>query len=861
MNPHPDTGPQNTALRHLPNFRWLIKMAWRDSRNHRKRLLLFVSSISIGIAALVGMSTLSANMQRSVDVQANTLLGADLVISGNQPFSQETESLLAGLGGDQSRQVRFSSMIHFPKSEGMRLVQVRTLEGGFPYYGNFETAPASAARDFTQGRNALVDETLMLQFEAAVGDSIKVGALMFQIAGRLQKIPGETTMASNLEPRVYIPTAYLEQTRLVQQGSRISYRTFFKFPEKRDIEALVDGLQPHFEKHHLDYETVASRKSNIGRPLRNLYRFLNLSSFIALLLGCVGVASSIHTYTKQKLNTIAILRSLGAGAGQTLGIYLIQASTMGLVGAAIGIIVGIGVVALLPIVLSDWLPLDIDFEISAISIPPMARGLFAGLGMAAAFALLPLLRIRKVSPLMALRTSIEETSLRQRDPLRWLLFLLIGLGIGAFAITQTRTWVHGAGFAVGLVVAFALLALVARTTIFAARRFFPLSWNFIWRQGLANLYRPNNQTLMLVLALGLGTFLIATLYLLQSALLSDIASITNQDQPNMVLIDIQNDQVEAVADLVAEFDALLLQQVPVVPMQLESINGRSVREIREDPESKVSRWALNRDYRSTYRDHLTDTETLVEGQWYGTTRDDTVFISLDQNLGRNLKVELGDEITFDVQGFSIATRVGSLRSVNWRRVRPNFMVLFPAGILEEAPQFHVFVLNCTAKKESAALQRALADRFPNVSTIDLQLILKTINTILDKASLVIRFMALFSVATGLLVLLGVITSSRYQRMLESVLLRTLGATRRQVVKIMLLEYFFLGTLAAFNGLLLALASTWALAFFVFDISFAPALAPLGAILLIVVGLTMAVGLLCSRGLHDRPPLEVLRTAE
>ena len=861
MNLRLNTYRQNPSLQHHLNFHWLIKMAWRDSRNHRKRLLLFVSSITIGIAALVGMSTLSATMQHGIDAQANTLLGADLVISSNQPFSQETETLLAGLGGDQSRQVRFSSMIHFPKSEGMRLVQVRTLEGGFPYYGDFETAPPTAARNFTQGRHTLVDETLMLQFDAAVGDSIKVGALMFQIAGRLQKIPGETTMASNLEPRVYIPTAYLKQTRLVQQGSRVSYRTFFKFEDKKDIEALVDGLQPYFEKHHLDYETVASRKRNIGRPLRNLYRFLNLASFIALLLGCVGVASSIHTYVKQKVNTIAILRSLGTSARQTLGIYLIQASTMGLIGAATGIIVGIGVVALLPIVLSDWLPLDIEFEVSAISIPSMARGLFAGLGMAAAFALLPLLRIRKVSPLMALRTSIEETPFRQRDPLRWLLFLLIGLGIGGFAITQTRTWVHGAGFTVGLVAAFGLLGLVARTTIFAARRFFPLSWNYIWRQGLANLYRPNNQTLMLVLALGLGTFLIATLYLLQSALLNDIASLSNQDQPNMVLIDIQNDQVEAVAALVADFDAALLQQVPVVPMQLESIKGRSVREIRSDPDSKISRWALNRDYRSTYRDHLTDTETLVGGQWHGATSDDTVFISLDQNLGRNLKVELGDEITFDVQGFPITTRVGSLRSVNWRRVRPNFMVLFPAGILEEAPQFHVFVLRCTSKEESAALQRALAARFPNVSTIDLQLILKTINTILDKASLVIRFMALFSVATGLLVLLGVITSSRYQRMLESVLLRTLGATRRQVVKIMLIEYFFLGSLAAFNGLLLALASTWALALFVFDISFSPALAPLVAILVMVVGLTMAVGLLCSRGLHDRPPLEVLRAAE
>ena len=182
-----------------------------------------------------------------------------------------------------------------------------------------------------------------------------------------------------------------------------------------------------------------------------------------------------------------------------------------------------------------------------------------------------------------------------------------------------------------------------------------------------------------------------------------ICLVGGADNAGLRTIDIQNDQVEAVAALVADFDAALLQQVPVVPMQLESIKGRSVREIRNDPDSKVSRWALNRDYRSTYRDHLTDTETLVGGQWHGATSGDTVFISLDQNLGRNLKVELGDEITFDVQGLPITTRVGSLRSVDWQRVMPNFLAVFPTGVLEPAPQFHVLVTRADSTEQMAAL--------------------------------------------------------------------------------------------------------------------------------------------------------------
>ncbi len=860
MNPDLSTYLKTPSLAHRLNPWWLAKMAWRDSRRHRRRLLLFASSVTTGIAALVAMGTLSSTMEHNVNAQANALLGADLVVSNNQSFSKEMETLFAAMGGEQSRQIRFSSMVYFPKAAGTRLVQVRALEGGFPYYGEFKTAPAAAARGFTKGRNALVDDTLMLQFNAGVGDSIKVGALMFRIAGRLRKIPGETPMMSNLEPRVCIPAAFLEETRLVRQGSRVSYHIFFKFAEQGDVDEMMERVQPRFEEWHLSYETVSSRKRNIGRPLRNLYRFLNLGSFIALLLGSVGVASSIHTYVKQKLNTIAILRSLGANPSQTLGVYLLQAAAMGLIGSAAGVLVGMAVVALLPAVLGDLLPLDIQFDMATVSITTLLKGLSLGLGMAVVFALLPLLQIRRASPWLALRVSFEENQALKKDPWRWFLYLLIALGIGGFALSQTRIWEHGLGFAVALGLAFGLLALVARAIIFAARRFFPLSWNYIWRQGLANLYRPNNQTAMLVLALGLGTFLIATLYLLQTALLNDITSVSDQEQPNMVFIDIQTDQVESVAALVEDFDVTLLQQVPVVPMRLTHVKGKSVHDLRNDPNSRVSRWALDRDYRSTYRDHFTDTETLTAGQWRERAHGDAVFISLDQNLARHLKVELGDEIVFDVQGVPIAALVGSLRSVNWRRVRPNFMVLFPAEVLEEAPQFHVFVLRSHSSAASAALQRALAARFPNVSTIDLELILSTINAILDKASVVIRFMALFSVSTGLLVLLGVITSSRYQRMLESVLLRTLGATRRQVVRIVILEYFFLGSLAALNGLILALASTWALTYFIFDISFAPSWSPLILVLSLVVGLTVVVGLLCSRGLHDRPPLEVLRAA-
>ena len=841
---------------------WLLRMAWRDSRSHRARLLLFVSSISLGIGALVAVSTLSAAMEQAVNEQANTLLGADLVVISNRPFVPQAEELFAKLGGEQSTQARFSSMIYFSGDGAGRLVQVRTTEGKFPFYGRFETEPAEAARTFHRGANALVDNTLLLQFGADVGDSVHVGDMVFCIGGRLLKIPGEAPMAADLEPRVYIPASYLDGTRLLQQGSRVSHRRFFKFAEGIDVERRVDVAQPRLEELHLSWETVASRKRNLGRPLTHLYRFLNLGSFIALLLGSVGVASSIHAYVRQKINAIAVLRCLGANPAQTLGIYLIQALAMGLVGSVAGIVAGTVVILLLPAVVGDFLPLDIQLDLSKVSARAVARGLAVGVGISTAFALSPLLGIRLVSPLLALRASFETASPGRRDPLRYLLFLLIAAGITGFAVSQTRLWVHGLSFAGGLFVAFGTLALVAGLITRAVRKLFPRSWNYIWRQGLANLHRPNNQTTMLVVGLGLGTFLIATLYMLQTALLKDITSVSNQDQPNAVLIDIQTDQADGVAELVESFDAQLLDRVPIVSMRLSSVNGVAVQELRHAPK-RGSRWAFNRDYRVTYRDYLTDSERLVSGLWHGSVAD-TVYISLETGLARNLRVGLGDEIVFDVQGVPVKTVVGSLREVNWRRVRTNFLVVFPVGVLEAAPQFQVFLTRIDPEAEdrgatSAAMQRALAIEYPNVSTIDLELILGTINAILNKATLVIRFLALFSVATGLLVLLGVVTSSRYQRMLESVLLRTLGATRRQVEKIMLLEYVFLGSLAAINGLLLALAATWALTRFLFKISFNPDWLPVATVMVLVIGLTVVVGLLSSRGVHDRPPLEVLRT--
>ncbi len=836
--------------------RWVWKMAWRDSRSSRKRLLLFVASIVLGVAALVAISSFGANLERAIDDQAKTLLGADLSVRSRAPFDADTEELLATLAADQSRQTSFSSMALFPKTDGLRLVQVRALEGDFPYYGRLETVPEEAAKTFQDGPNALVDDNLMTQLGVQVGDSIKLGEVTFRVAGRLIDIPGESEAFSLAAPRVFIPLSQLEATKLIQVGSRVSYRAFLKLPPGTDADKLVEGLKPDLKRDRLDFDTIDSRKRRLGRAMENFYRFLNLVGFIALLLGSIGIASAIHLYVKQKVPTVAVLRCLGCDSRQTLAIYLIQAAAMGFLGAAGGSLLGVGLQMLVPSVLRDFLPLSIPLSIS---VPAVLEGAGIGLGMAILFALFPLLPIRRVSPLLALRSEYEGGASR-RDPLQWLVGLLIAAGVLGFAVTQTEQPLVGLFFFLGLATAFGLLAGVAKLITWGVRKVFPSSWSYVWRQGLANLYRPQNQTLVMMLALGLGTFLIVTLHLVQGTLLNQAELSGSGDSPNLVFFDIQSDQKPEILQTLKAEKAPILQDVPIVTMRLASVKGRSVEDMREDGERGRPMWALTREYRSTYRSSLADTEKIVAGNWVGRVEagQSEIPISLERGIAEELGVGVGDALVFDIQGVPLATRVASLRTVEWGRVQPNFFAVFPAGVLEDAPQFHVLVTRTESATESARLQRLVVGRFPNVSAIDLALVLTTIDAILDKVAFVIRFMAMFSFFTGLTVLIGAVATSRYQRMKEAVLLRTLGASRQQILKIMVVEYLFLGGFAAATGLLLALAASWALAFFVFETAFVPGLAFAFAALLGVVALTILIGVLNSRAVMDRPPLQILR---
>ncbi|HEX6847391.1 MAG TPA: FtsX-like permease family protein [Chitinophagaceae bacterium] len=837
------------------NFPWLIKMAWRDSRRNRSRLLLFVSSIILGIAAMVAIYSLGNNMQTEVDKQAASLLGADMMIGSGKAITPAVQKMADSLGDRRSEQRMFPSMIYFSKSNKTRLVQVRALGGDFPYYGELETVPASAGKAFRNGQAALVDQTMMLQYAASVGDTIKIGSVSFVIAGTLINAPGQTGLSASVAPPVYIPLQYLEQTGLAQKGSRIVTQFFFKWDKPVDIKQLTDKLEPRFDIEGLNYETVETQKQNTARSLQDLTEFLSLISFIALLLGCVGVASAINIYVREKIRSVAILRCLGAKGWQAFLIYLIQIVVVGFIGSLAGAALGTIVQQFLPIAFKDFLPIKItaDFSWTAIG-----QGLALGVVISFLFALSPLVSIRKISPLNTLRLSFQKFSLF-KDPVKWLVYLLIILFIFGFSYLQIKEIPESIAFSSVIVIAFLILVGTAALLMWTVRRFFPYSWSYLWRQGLANLYRPNNQTTILIVAIGLGTAIICTLFSIRAILLKRIELTARDNRSNTILFDIQPQQTDSVIALARQFNLPIEGAVPIVNMRLEKVNNITGETLRKDSTIKMWRGTFDREYRVTFRDSTTNSERITKGKWSGKVDESgKIFISLDQNFAENNSIKVGDTMIFNVQGAPLTTIVGSLRKVDWGRVQTNFLVVFPTGVLEKAPQFHVLVTRIDGKDVSARFQQQLVQRFPNVTVIDLSAVLNIVSQVIDKVGFVIRFMAAFCIFTGLIVLIASVLISKYQRMQESVLLRTLGASRKQIFYITALEYFFLGALAAGVAIFLSLGMTWLIAKFVFEAEFATEWSWLLIVFVSVCFLTVFIGLINSRSVVTRPPLEILR---
>ena len=922
----------------------LLRLAWRESRTARRRLALYMSSIALGVAALVAIDSFASNVTSSIRDQSRTLVGGDIALKASATPPAVVDTLLDSLstvGIPHARVTTFASMALAAPSGGTRLVQVRAVTAGYPFYGKVETIPADGWSHVHSEPIAFVDQSLLIAVNATVGDSLRLGTRMFRIAGTLGNAPGDAAITSLIGPRVYISDKWVESTGLLKFGSRAQYDVVLRLPASledkraaakfaRTLRRRIDpraaalqeaadarrgqrgsrgapiddtpdsaaspppsrttaatgtadstikaaaaliadssrnGLTTPAPPTRVRVVTVENTERDLTEAVGRLADFLSIIGLIALLLGGIGVASGVNAFVSAKIDTVAVLRCLGATSRQVLALYVVQAAAMGFVGAAAGALIGIGIQFLLPRVVADFLPVDVQIVLEA---KPLLTGLGTGVWVALVFAMRPLLALRRVSPLQAIRREMDSAAMPSewKDIARLSVDGLLVGSLVAIIIARLGNVRDGLIISASITGAVGVLWVAAALLIAAARRVTRPSWPFTLRQGIANLHRPANQTRAVTLALGFGAFLLSTVYLVQANLLGQVQATADSSAGNLLFFDVQDNQAEPLDSVLRARKYEIVQRTPIVTMRIDAVNGRSVSALMADTSRKRAGWALRREYRSTYRDKIVGSEVLAGGQWFADSatrakaraaNPDAPFpVSFERDLATNLGIALGDTVMWNVQGVPVRTIITSLRTVNFARFEANFFVVFAPEAIRRAPQQYVFVANVPPGDALAAIQRDVVRRFPNISSLDLTLVRQTIGSIVNRVILAIRFLGLFSLAMGIPVLFSAVAATRRARLREGVLLRTLGASRAQVAKILLAEYGALGALGALTGMVLAFAGAWGLTRFVFHDAFHPAVGPTIAIAAGMLALTMAIGWMTSRDVYRATPMAAIR---
>ena len=846
------------------NRTFVLAMLRREIGASRRRLVLYGACMAFGVAALVGLHGLRATTARAIDAQAARLLGADLRLSRRAPLPDEVrdrvDALLTTSGTASAEMTRFGSMVSAPATGRSRLVDVQAAESVHPLRGTVETTPPGAwATVHAPGPpKAIVDPSLLLQLGIDVGGTIVLGATHFDVVGTIGRAPGSFGMQTQIAPRVWITREAVESTGLVAPGSLVEYLLFVRAPTA-GVAAWVEANEAALEDAHTSVQTVAGLEQDLERGVGMMTRFLGLVGLAALALGGVGVAAGVRVLVRDKLDTTAMLRCVGASSRDVFAIYGLLALLLGAVAGGIGSLLGVGLQWGLPALLHGLIPVDVPprFEPSAV-----ATGLVLGLWVTLLFAAGPLLDLIRVPPLRSLRADFAAEPL----PLRGRLLAMGALGASLLAVSiwQAPTALVGVGFAVGLGAVLALLAIAARLLASGLRHSLPAPSPYWLRQGLANLFRPRNHTVSSVLTVGFGVFLVGTLHGVRSNLMHQLTIDSGPTRPNLILFDVQPDQLDPLASLLQDRGAVVLDRAPLVSARLARIGEETVSaRIARDPEDREARWALLREYRLSHASDLRPSETVAVGKWWDGPEAgmaEPLPVSLEKGIAGALGVGLGDAITWDIQGVAVQSVVTSLRAVDWSQLSTNFVALFPPGLIEQAPSTTVFLARHPDPDVRASLQRDLVREFPNVSVLDASVLLEAIDAMTNRVGLAVRVLALFTLATGFLILVAAAAMARGERTREVVLLRTLGASTAVLRRVIATEAMALGALASVLGTGLALVATWALVRFLFELPFAPPLADFAALALSSFAISASLGGAVGRPTAAGSPLAVLRAS-
>lgn len=858
-------------------------MARRELRASGRRLGLFVASVSVGVAAIVAVGGFKANVLDSLDDQGRLLLGADLELESRFEFPEEVTGALDSLvaaGAQTAEVVTLPTMVASASSGRSALLTVRAVSPDYPFYGAVETDPRGVWSTLAGRGSVLADDAALVRLGVAVGDTLVVGERRLRIAGRVTSIPGDPGIRSAVNPRVYMSHADLPDTGLIREGSLVTYRTFVRFESRRSTFRFLRVNREAFGAAAITWDTAAERERDLERAFEALGRFLGLVGLGALLLGGVGVASAMHVYVRQRRESAAVLRCLGAGGWTLVRVYVVQAFVLSVLGAAAGALVGVGLQAAVPLVLADILPLDLEFRLHPVSI---LSGILAGLWTATVFALRTILPVRHVPALGAVReAAIGDASAgpgeagASRTPERIVALAIAGTILG-LCMWQADDVAVGLGFAAGAAITLAVLTAVAHAVVLLLARVRMKDAPFAVRQGVANLFRPQNQTRAAIVAIGFGVFVIATISVVEQNVRQRFSLAALGMSANMAVFDVQPDQTAGVLDLLEESGHDVLGLMPIIPARVTAVKGRPAADLLAAIESRRGRrrgaerdstlpgvaqgWALRREYRNSMRDTLVAGERIVDGAWWEERGEAGFRVSLETEVARALRVGVGDTVSWDFQGRVVDSEVASLRVVDWARLEPNFVAVFEPGALDDVPHTDLILTSIADPTERAIFQDRVATGLPGALVIDLTSIQETIGRILDRAALATRFMGLFTVFAGLLILTAIVVASRALRRRENSLLRALGASSRTLTAILVTEFTVLGALAGLTGVVMAGVSGWALSSRVFEIPYRLPVGTLAILCVAASAVTLVLGALGSRAVTRPSALGAIRAAE
>jgi putative ABC transport system permease protein len=838
-------------------MKFILQMARRELRASWRRLLFFFACIAVGVGAIAAGRSMLQNAHAAMTSEARTLLTADVQLDSGRPWEPEALAVIDRIAQPvvlaRTETIESPTMARPADSsqEGAMMIELKGIDNSFPLLGEFTlTTGDSFDYSLVQNSGAVVSLSLLDRLDLRVGDKIKIGVAEFQIRATIDKEPGRGA-GFRVGPRVFIERSALEAAGLTGFGSRARRKLLFTVPEDK-MGALVRELRKELRNNLINVRSYRDSQENLNESFQRAEDYSSLTGLVILVLGGIGISNVTRVFIEQKRKTIAVLKCIGATGRRITVAYLAQVITMGVVGSVFGVLFGKGILFLIQNLFADKLPPYMTYGLR----PGAAlQGVAVGIMISILFSMLPLLQIRHIRPNVLLRDSTDSKRGRL-DLLRWGVALLVLLGL-LFVVSWQGGGVRvGLVFMGGLIAAAGALYLGATMLIRLVRRSRPLT-SFALKQAINSLHRPGNQTRIIVMIVGLGVFAVLSVQSLQANFIHELDRGRTGDLPDMFLIDIQTDQRQGVSDVVAETIGSPPILVPTVRTRIVAIDGKDI-DLNET-EMKRERGRLGREYVVTYRPNLESNESIVGGRFWDASPSSEPEVSVEESMRGLAGLDIGGEITFDVQGRKLTARVTSLRHVDWRNSRTGFMILFRPGTLENAPQMLVGALNGPAGEvERSRFQRTLVDKFPNISVIDVADVAKAIERIINNITLAVSFVASFVLLTGSLILIGSLAMTKFQRIYEVAVLKTLGAKRKVLLKILLAEYSLIGLVAGLIGSLAAVGLSYATSKWVFEIpwSFTPVVnfGGVGATILLVT----VVGTLATFDVLSRKPLVTLR---